>query len=108
MGGSWCFRGRIVLKSWKLSRLVGARVRVHVSPKSKKSEVAGYDEWKGAIIVKVRSHPEGGKANREVEQVLSEFFGVDVEIVSGHRSRDKVVAVKGLTEEEVYARVKGV
>ncbi|AKG91972.1 TIGR00251 family protein [Geoglobus ahangari] len=87
---------------------MGARVRVHVTPKSKRSEVAGYDEWKKAIIVRVRAPPEGGKANREVEQLLSEFFGTSVEIVSGHRSRDKVVEIKGMSEEEVYAWVKGV
>ncbi|WP_456477786.1 DUF167 domain-containing protein [Geoglobus ahangari] len=87
---------------------MGARVRVHVTPKSRRCEVAGYDEWKKAIIVRVRAPPEGGKANREVEQLLSEFFGTGVEIVSGHRSRDKVVEIKGMSEEEVYARVKGV
>lgn len=86
----------------------GVRLKIHVTPKSKRSEVAGYDEWKKAMVVKVKAPPEGGKANREVEELLSKFFGVSVEIVSGHRSREKVVVVRGLTEEEVYARIKGV
>ncbi|WP_318249204.1 DUF167 domain-containing protein [Geoglobus acetivorans] len=86
----------------------GVRIRVHVSPRSKRAEVSGYDEWKKALLVKVRSPPEGGKANREVEKLLSEFFNARVEIVSGHRSRDKQAVVYGLTEKDVYDRIKGV
>ncbi|WP_456368878.1 DUF167 domain-containing protein [Geoglobus sp.] len=81
-------------------------LRIHVIPKSKKAGVAGYDEWKKALVVRVSAPPEGGKANREVEELLSEFFGAEVEITSGHRSREKVVVVKGLSEEEVYARIE--
>ncbi|MBE8539545.1 DUF167 family protein [Geoglobus acetivorans] len=85
----------------------GVRIKVHVSPRSKRAEIAGYDEWKKALLVKVRSPPEGGKANREVEELLSEFFNARVEIVSGHRSRDKHAVVYGLTENEVHDRIKG-
>lgn len=87
---------------------MGVKIKVHVTPKSKRREVAGYDEWKKAIVVRVTAPPEGGKANREVEELLSEFFGAKVEIVSGHKSRDKIAEIEGMSEEEVYARIKGV
>ncbi len=83
------------------------RLKVHVSPGSRRGEILGYDEWRNALMVRVKSPPEGGKANREVVKLLSEFFSADVEIVSGHRSRSKVVVVKGLSEKEVYDRAKG-
>jgi len=87
-------------------RDVEVKLKVHVSPGSKKSEVQGYDPWKNALIVKLKSPPEGGKANRELIKILSEFFSAEVDILSGHRSRDKVVVIRGLTENEVYDRAK--
>ncbi len=83
-------------------------LKVQVSPGSKRGEILGYDEWRKALVVRVRSPPEGGKANREVVELLSKFFSAEVEIVSGHKSRSKVVVVKGLGEKEVYDRAKGV
>lgn len=83
----------------------GVRLSVHVTPNSKKFEVAGFDEWKKALLVKVRAPPEKGKANAEVEELLSEFFGSRVEVVSGHKSRIKQVLIHGLSEKEVYDRI---
>ena len=85
---------------------MGVKIKVQVSHGSKKSEVRGYDLWKKSLIVKVKSPPEGGKANKELIDLLSEFFSAEVEIVAGHRSRNKVVVVKGLSEREVYDRAQ--
>ena len=89
-------------RSWD----VGVKLRVHVSPGSKKSGVQGYDIWKKALIIKLKSPPEGGKANGELIEILSEFFSAEVEIVTGHKSRSKMVVVKGLSESEVYDRAR--
>lgn len=98
-------RGRIYkARFWKFS--VETRLKVQVSPGSKKSEIEGFDPWKNALIVKVRSPPEGGKANRELIELLSEFFSAEVEIVSGLKSRKKTVVVRGLSKEDVYDRAK--
>jgi len=49
------------------------------------------------IIVGVKSKPIGGKANRELIRKLAKHFGVStsqVKIVSGLRSRDKIVEIE--------------
>lgn len=49
------------------------------------------------IIVGVKSKPIGGKANRELIRKLAKHFGVStsqVRIVSGLRSRDKIVEIE--------------
>jgi uncharacterized protein (TIGR00251 family) len=60
--------------------------------------------WK----VRVSAPPEGGRANEAVVRLVAATVGVrsgDVSIVAGHGSRDKVVAVEGLTAGELEARL---
>lgn len=60
--------------------------------------------WK----VRVTAPPEGGRANDAVVRLVAATVGVrsgDVSIVAGHGSRDKVVAVDGLTAGELEARL---
>jgi uncharacterized protein YggU (UPF0235/DUF167 family) len=58
--------------------------------------------WDGqrgpALLVTVRARAVDGQANAAVEAALAAAFGVRraaVEIVAGHRSRDKLVAIDG-------------
>ena len=73
------------------------RFWVKVVPRSSKAEVLGKE---GDVIkVKVTSPPEGGKANKELLEVLSKWLGVKkskVKIVSGETSRKKLIEVEGL------------
>ncbi len=65
-------------------------VAVRFSPDGTMS-VAG-DE----ITISIKSQPERGKANRELVNRLSEYFGVSeasVRIVSGLASRKKIVEI---------------
>jgi len=60
--------------------------------------------WK----VHVTAPPEDGKANAAVVRLLVEALGVsarDVEIVSGHTSRDKTVALAGIDPDETERRL---
>ena len=48
------------------------------------------------ITISIKSQPERGKANRELVNRLSEYFGVSeasVRIVSGLASRKKIVEI---------------
>ena len=48
------------------------------------------------IRLSVKSSPEHGRANRELVETLANFFKVDkshISIVSGHKSRHKVIDV---------------
>jgi uncharacterized protein YggU (UPF0235/DUF167 family) len=60
------------------------------------------------LKLKVAEPAEGGRANQAVVRVLTELLALrrgDVSIVAGHGSRDKVVAVEGLSAEELDARL---
>lgn len=49
------------------------------------------------FVVRVRVQPENGKANERVRELLAAFFKVPkarVEILSGHKSRKKIVRVE--------------
>lgn len=77
-----------------------------VTPSSPKSEVQGVDEWRKRLVVKVRSPPEKGEANAEVESVLTEFFQAKAEVLRGHTNRMKTVLVQtGL--EKAKAKLEG-
>ncbi len=71
----------------------GVLISLHVSPGSKEVSF-GYDEWRKAIEVKLKSPAKEGKANRELLSIFKEIFG-EAEIVSGEKSRSKVLRVKG-------------
>lgn len=61
-----------------------------------------------ALKVQVAAPPEGGKANARIEAVLAEALGVparSVQVVTGHSSPRKVVAVAGLGRADLLARL---
>jgi|TARA_B100000809_G_scaffold250291_1_gene282578 uncharacterized protein (TIGR00251 family) len=71
--------------------------------------VDGFEE--GTLRLRVTAPPTEGKANAEVIALLAKTLGVSksrLEIVRGHSSRDKVVSVKSLTEQEVQQRIMAV
>jgi uncharacterized protein (TIGR00251 family) len=70
------------------------KIQVKVKPNSKTEEVRQEGD---IFIVKVKEPPKEGKANQTVIKLLAEHFGVpqsQVRIVSGFRSRNKVVKVE--------------
>ncbi len=79
----------------------GCYLNVDVSPNSKKSGIRGYNEWRKAIEVSVKSPPKGGKANAELEKLLSKLFNARVEVVRGLTSTQKVVFVSASKDEVI-------
>ncbi|ACB07219.1 DUF167 domain-containing protein [Candidatus Korarchaeum cryptofilum] len=70
------------------------RVSVLVVPNAGRNGVV---EEGDHLRVYVRAPPVKGKANEAVIEVLAEFFGVkksDIRIISGERSREKVVEIR--------------
>ena len=83
-----------------------ARISLRVYPNAAKSEVLGSTE--GVWRVKVAAPPVDGKANRELIALLSQVLGVSksgLGIVRGHTSRNKIVAIDGLSREEAIKRL---
>jgi len=81
-------------------------VSVRVYPSANKNEVAGFSD--GVWLVRVSAPPVKGKANKELISFLSKVLGVgksSVSIAQGHTSRSKLIAVDGLTQQEIMKRL---
>ncbi len=69
-------------------------ISVKVKPNSKKEKIEKISD--SEFLLWVRSAPKEGKANREVAELLSEYFDVSkagVAIVRGSKSRNKIVSI---------------
>lgn len=69
------------------------KIQVKVKPNSKTEEFSREGD---SFIVKVKEPPKEGRANQAVIRLLAEHFGVpqsQVRILSGFRSRNKVIEV---------------
>jgi uncharacterized protein len=70
------------------------RVSIRVIPRARRDEVGG--ERAGRLVVRTTAAPVDDQANEAVRKLIAEHFGVQVrrvDIVSGHHSRDKVIAI---------------
>lgn len=82
-----------------------ATMEVRVHPRARRNDVIALD---CAIKVYVTAAPEGGRANEAVLRLLARRLGVQklaVEILSGERSRSKVLSIDGLGEDEIPRRL---
>lgn len=73
------------------------KIRVKVKPGSKSE---GISREGASFTVMVREPPREGRANQAVIKLLAAYFGIpqsQVRVLSGFRSRNKVVEVGGGT-----------
>ena len=81
-------------------------LRVHIVPNAKIDSVVG--EHGGAIKIKLRAPAVEGKANVALIQFLAEQLNLPrntIVLQRGHRSRDKLIRIDGLTAEDVRVRM---
>jgi uncharacterized protein (TIGR00251 family) len=84
----------------------GVSFAVRVIPRAARDAVAGVRD--GALLVRLSAPPVEGAANEALVALLAQQFGVprrDVAIVSGHASRDKRVALAGVSAADAAARL---
>ena len=83
-----------------------ARLKLHVTPGAREDGLAG---WQGdSLRVRVRARPEKGLANEAALRLLARRLNVPrsrLDLVRGVTSRDKLVEVEGLSEDELRARL---
>ena len=82
------------------------KISLRVYPSTNRSEVVGFRN--GVLQVNVSAPPTKGKANRELITVLSQLLEIgkgSVNIIKGHTIRNKIVAIDGLSQEEVMKRL---
>ncbi len=68
-------------------------MEVNVSAGAKETGVTGYNEWRKAIELRVKSPAREGKANKEIIRGMEKLFGTRVEIVKGMKSSNKVLKI---------------
>jgi uncharacterized protein len=79
-------------------------ITVRVRPRSGRTEVTRDEQ--GAILIRVRAAPEGGRATAEAAGALAAALGVSrsaVTLRKGARSRTKVFDVDGIDLEAALA-----
>jgi uncharacterized protein len=87
---------------------VMATLLVHVVPRAKDDVVIG--EHGDAIKIKLRAPAREGKANAALRCFLAEKLNISQRAIileHGQRSRDKVIRIDGMTEEDVRSRLLG-
>ena len=80
-----------------------AEIKVRVIPRSSRSQILMRDDL---LTVKVSAPPVEGSANKAFIAVLAEKLGVpksSIEVISGERSRLKLIRVHGLSLQQVKA-----
>ena len=81
-------------------------IKVRAQPGAPRSQVVDYRN--NTLRIRVKAPPQGGKANAAIVELLSEFFGVArnrIRILRGFTSRDKLVKLKTLSEEQLRERL---
>jgi len=81
-------------------------IKVRVQPKSSRNQVGGFQD--GTLRVRVTAAPTEGQANAAVIALLAKTLGVSksrLGIIRGYSSRDKVVSVDKLTDQEVRRKL---
>lgn len=86
-------------------RGVGGNVEVDVwvVPGASRSEIAG--RHGDRLKLRIAAPPEGGRANREAEALLSEALGARVVLTRGMTGRAKTFKVTGLGPEAVLRKL---
>jgi uncharacterized protein len=85
-----------------------ATLRVHVVPNAKMNKVMG--EHGDAIKVKLRAPAVEGKANAALRCFLAEELNIPqraIVLQHGKKSRDKVIRIDDVNEEDVRRRLLG-
>ncbi len=87
-----------------MSTATAARVALRVQPGAKSDALLGKHAhaWK----ISLRAPAAEGKANRACVEFIAGLLQVrraDVAIIKGKKSRDKVIAIEGLADDEVNA-----
>jgi hypothetical protein len=85
-----------------------ATLRVHIVPNAKIDKIAS--EHGGAIKIKLRAPAREGKANAALRTFLAEELKIPqraIVLEHGQTSRDKVIRIDGMSEEDVRSRLLG-
>jgi hypothetical protein len=81
-------------------------LEVHLQPGAKSNGIAGLRH--GVLQVRVTAPPHKGQANRELLALMAQALAVpknELALIRGYASRHKLIAIKGLSPEELKGRL---
>ncbi len=92
-------------------KLDGTVLDIYVQPKAARNELVGMHQ--GSLKVRLTAPPVEGEANKECIKFLAKLLNVsksDLEIIQGHKSRQKSILIRGISSEvlESILHEKGV
>jgi hypothetical protein len=82
-------------------------VAVHVHTRARRSEIVGFHN--GALKLKIPAPPVDNAANRAIMDFFSDLLNIArsrIRIVSGAKSRDKVLSIEDLSLEAFQSRLR--
>lgn len=69
------------------------KFKIIVKPNSRENMIEGFDSQRNAYIVHVKAKPEDNNANIEIIKFLSRYMKKRVRIVTGLKSKEKIIEV---------------
>jgi uncharacterized protein (TIGR00251 family) len=87
----------------------GCLISIEASPNASVSAIAGLNEWRGTVEIRIAAEAREGEANRALLRFLSEILETpsnSISIKSGARSSRKTIAVSGLSPDECARRLE--
>lgn len=88
--------------SWITETKDGVVLKIHATPRASRSQVQGLHG--DALKIRLQAPPVDGKANEALLEFLSGTLGIprrQFTLISGQTSRQKRVAVQGLSSERI-------
>jgi uncharacterized protein (TIGR00251 family) len=85
-----------------------ATLHFHVVPNARADKIIG--EHGAAIKIRLRAPAVEGKANAALRSFLAKELKIaerQIALQHGHKSRDKVIRIDGLSDEDVRRRLLG-
>lgn len=85
-----------------ISGVESCEIAVRLIPRARVNEIAG--ERNGVLLARVTAPPVDGRANAALCRLIGKRAGVgvcSVSIVRGAGSREKVIRVEGISEEDL-------
>ncbi len=74
-------------------KLNNSRIKIIVKPNSAKTDIIEWNSDRNALRVAVAAPPDKNKANIEIIKFFSKLLKKKVEIVSGARSKEKMLKI---------------
>jgi uncharacterized protein (TIGR00251 family) len=84
-----------------------ARIEVQIKPRASRNSVEGWQEE--TLVIRISVPPVEGAANKALVKMLAGKAGIAkgrVRIVSGEKSRTKILEFEGITLEDLKERLR--